>query len=156
MYPHFSLFKSIAYPLAIAGTDVDEIKKRVNDIAEEFGISSILSRKPRQVSIGQAQRAALARALVKRPTICLFDEPLSNVDPNNRTEIRLYIKNAMYRFNCTAIYVTHDLTEATAIGDYIYLLDEGTIVASGKPKEILFSKNPKVREFFDSLKNETF
>ena len=155
LYPHFDLFKSISYPLVINGTDIDEIRKRVKEISEDFSIAPILSRKPRQISVGQAQRAVLARALIKRPSICLLDEPLSNVDAVNRQEIRLYLKNALAKYNCTTIYVTHDLTEATAIGDYIYLLDDGQIVASGEAKEILFSKNKKVKEFFDSLKNET-
>ena len=155
LYPHFDLFKSITYPLVINGTDIDEIRKRVKEISEDFNIAPILSRKPKQVSVGQAQRAVLARALIKRPSICLLDEPLSNVDPVNRQEIRIYLKNALSKYGCITIYVTHDLTEATAIGDYIYLLDEGHIVAHGKTKEILFSENKVVRDFFDSLKNET-
>lgn len=155
LYPHFDLFKSITYPLVINETDIDEIRKRVKEISEDFNIAPILSRKPKQVSVGQAQRAVLARALIKRPPICLLDEPLSNVDPVNRQEIRIYLKNALSKYGCTTIYVTHDLTEATAIGDYIYLLDEGHIVAHGNTKEILFSENKVVRDFFDSLKNET-
>lgn len=155
LYPHFSLFKSISYPLMINGTDIDEIRARVDKISEDLGIQAILSRKPKQVSIGQAQRAALARALIKRPTICLFDEPLSNVDAANRQEIRYYLKKVLDKYNCTAIYVTHDLKEATAIGDYLYLLDETGIVAQGTPNDMLFSKNRKVMEFFESLKNET-
>lgn len=156
LYPHFDLFTSISYPLKINGTDIDEIRYRVKEIAEDLGISEILSRKPKQISIGQAQRAALARALIKKPSICLFDEPLSNIDPLTRQDLRFYIKKVLEKYSCTAIYVTHDLTEATSIGDYIYLLDEnGVFVASGTVNDILFSKNPKVREFFDSLKNET-
>lgn len=156
LFPHFSIFKSIAHPLIINGTEVEEIRRRVEEISKQLDISNILSRKPKQISIGQAQRAALARALIKRPNICLFDEPLSNVDATNRQEIRSYIKKMVEQFNCTAIYVTHDLKEATALADYIHLLDETGFVASGTPNDILFSKNHKVREFFDSLKDETF
>lgn len=155
LYPHFALFKSISYPLVIAGVDIDEIRKRVNEISEDFSIKEILSRKPKQISIGQAQRAALARALIKRPTLCLFDEPLSNVDSQNRENIRHHLKDILKKYHCTSIYVTHDLLEATSLADQIYLLDEEGIIASGKPNEIIFDKNPKVREFFDSLKNET-
>ena len=155
LYPHFTLFKSITYPLVINGTDIEEIRYRVDEIASDFGIKDILSRKPKQVSIGQAQRAALARALIKRPTVCLFDEPLSNLDALNRQEIRRYLKDNLKKYNCTAIYVTHDLTEATSLADYIYLLDEEGFVASGTVNDILYSKNIKVREFFDSLKDET-
>ena len=156
LYPHYDIFTSIAYPLKINGTGVDEIRKRVNEIAKELGIAEVLSRKPKQISIGQAQRASLARALIKRPTICLLDEPLSNVDYTNRQEIRYYLKKILNKYNITSIYVTHDLKEATAVADYIYLLDEGKFVAYGTVEDILFSKNPKVREFFESLKDETF
>lgn len=156
LYPHFDLFTSISYPLKINGTDIDEIRKRVDEIATDLGIKNYLSRKPKQISIGEAQRAVLARALIKRPNIILFDEPLSNLDALNRTEIRFYIKKALEKYSATAIYVTHDLTEATSIADYIYLLDEGKIVDSGTVNDILFSKNKKVQEFFESLKNETF
>lgn len=154
LYPHFDLFKSISYPLRYSGANPDEIRERVYKIAEEFGIREILSRKPGQISIGQAQRAALARALVKRPDVCLLDEPLSNVDEEKRSEIRIYLRNAMRRYGITVIYVTHDLKEATAMGDDISLLDEGKIIAQGKPKEMLYSKNPKVQEFFESIKHE--
>ena len=155
LYPHFSIFKSISYPLAINNTPVDEIRKRVYQISEEFGIRPILSRKPRQISIGQAQRAVLARALIKRPTICLLDEPLSNIDYVNRQELRHFIKETMHKYGCTVIYVTHDLTEATSIADYIYLLDEGQINIKGTPQEIIKSKDPKIKEFFEGLKDET-
>ena len=156
LYPHYDLFHSISCPLVINGTDIDEIRKRTYEISEEFGIRDILSRKPKQVSIGQAQRATLARAMIKRPTICLLDEPLSNVDQQNRQELRLFIKKAMIKNGTTAIYVTHDLEEATAIGDYLYLLDEGQIIIKGTVNDVLFSKNSKVKEFFESLKNEAF
>jgi ABC-type sugar transport system ATPase subunit len=156
LYPHYDLFHSISYPLIINGTDIDEIRKRTYEISEEFGIRDILSRKPKQVSIGQAQRATLARAMIKRPTICLLDEPLSNVDQQNRQELRLFIKKTMIKNGTTAIYVTHDLEEATAIGDYLYLLDEGQIIIKGTVNDVLFSKNSKVKEFFESLKNEAF
>ena len=156
LYPHFNLSKLISYPLVLNGTDIDEIRRRVDEISKEFGINHLLSRKVKQISVGQAQRAALARALIKRPSICLLDEPLSNVDAANRQELRVFIKEMINKYDCTAIYVTHDLLEATAIADTIYLLDDGNIIASGTAEEILFSENEKVKEFFESLKNETF
>ena len=156
LYPHFNLFKLISYPLVLNGTNIDEIRRRVDEISKDFGINHLLSRKVKQISVGQAQRAALARALIKRPSICLLDEPLSNVDASSRQELRLFIKETINKYDCTAIYVTHDLLEATSVADYIYLLDDGKIIASGDAKELLFSEDKRVKDFFESLKNETF
>ncbi|MBQ7995534.1 MAG: ATP-binding cassette domain-containing protein [Bacilli bacterium] len=155
LFPHFSLFKSISYPLLISGTDADEIRRRTDEICEVLGIKELLSRKPKQVSLGEEQRAAIARALIKRPPICLFDEPLSNVDESSRAKIRAKIRDMIHEYNCTAIYVTHDLSEATSIADYIYLLGKGGFIAKGTAKEMVESNKSEVKEFFDTLKNET-
>lgn len=156
LYPHFDLFTSIAYPLRASGVGVEEIKARVFEIANTLKIEKYLSRKPRQVSLGQLQRASIARALVKRPLVCLFDEPFSNIDEETKSEIRFYLKDALKQFGCTTIFVTHDLKEATALADYIYLLEEGKIIASGTVTEILDSEKVEVKEFFETLKDETF
>ncbi len=156
LYPHFDLFTSIAYPLKSTGVNFEEIKTRVFEIAKILKIDMYLSRKPKQVSIGQAQRASIARAIVKRPQVCLFDEPFSNIDEETKSEIRFYLRDALRQFGCTTIFVTHDLKEATALGDYIYLLENGKIIASGTTEEILESDSKEVKDFFETLKDETF
>ena len=155
LYPHFDLFTSISFPLKTMGLSPSEIKKRVYEVANIFKIENILSRKPKQVSLGQAQRAAIARAIVKRPQVCLFDESFCNIDEETKAEIRLYLKKALHEFGSTTIFVTHDLKEATSFGDYIYLLNDGKIIEKGTVNDILYSNNPEVKEFFDTLKNET-
>ncbi|MCQ2742539.1 MAG: ATP-binding cassette domain-containing protein [Bacilli bacterium] len=154
VYPHFDLFTSIAYPLRIAGASGDESRKRVHEIAKELGIDNILSRKPRQVSVGQVQRAALARALIKRPNIILFDEPLSNVDEKTRREIVLLIKETVHKFGMTAIYVCHDVGEATSLADKIHVMDKGRFVVSGDPLELMKSEDAKVASLFEDIRDE--
>ncbi len=148
IYPHISIFESIAFPLKNAHCSIKEIRSRVYEVSDELGIRDILTRKPSQISGGQAQRAALARAIVKRSNILLFDEPLSNVDEQNRSAFRQLIKDKVHKYNATAIYVTHDLIEAINIADEIYLMKDGKFVFSGTPKEVLSSDNKDVKEFF--------
>lgn len=156
LYPHLNIFNSIAFPLKTLGVPPEEIKRRVYEICDVLKISDYLSRKPKQLSVGQVQRAAIARAVIKRPQICLMDEPFSNIDEETKTEIRLYLKNKLHELGVTTIYVTHDLKEATSFADYIYLLNDGKIIFKGTVNEVLESKNIEVKEFFETLKNETF
>lgn len=150
MYPHMTIFDSIAYPLKLVGAGRDEIKARVFDISEKLGITDILSRKPKQISIGEIQRACIARALVKRPDVCLFDEPLSNVDGKARDEIRLLLKNSLRAIGSTVIYVTHSLNEATSIGDGIYFLEEGRFVHQCKPRDVIKTDNKIIKDYLES------
>lgn len=145
LYPTMSVFENIAFPLKILKTDRDEIVERVNEIAKRLGIQHILSRRPRQISIGQQQRVAIARALVKRPSVCLFDEPLSNLDPELRYETRRFLKELFEGQNITVIYVTHELEEALSLSDKIYYLDEGVISYVGTPEEIMESDNELIK-----------
>ena len=146
LYPHLTIFDNIAFPLKLNGASREEIIKTVNNIALELDLTHCLTRKPRHLSGGQQQRVALARAMVKSPSIYLFDEPLSNVDPLFRTEERHYIKKTIKKYGATAIYVTHDLQEAWSIADKIFVMDKGKIVLEGTPEEILSSDNPKALE----------
>ena len=154
LYPHWDLFKIIAYPLKIMGVAIDEIRERVQAIAKELDIEDILSRKPKQISIGQAQRVALARAFIKRPSVILLDEPLSNIDLEHRFIFKNYIKTLIKNYGSTAIYVTHDLKEATSLGDYIYLLDDGKIIFKDTPTGLLESLDPRVKEFIKTLPHD--
>lgn len=141
LYPNMTIFDNIAMPLKVAGADRLEVITRVNEIAEKLDLSACLTRKPKHISGGQQQRAALARAMVKQPTVCLFDEPLSNVDPTLRTEIRHLIRKTCKEYRSTVIYVTHDFFEAMALADCIYVMNQGKIVCSGTPAEIYNSTN---------------
>ena len=141
LYPHLSVFENVAYPLIVAKVPPKEIKERVNDILNKLNISLLASRKPKQLSGGQQQRVAIARALVKNPEVILFDEPLSNIDKNLKTDLMIEFMNIQKQFGITFIYVTHNLGEATAMGDNIVIINNGTIVETGVKKDLLLDKN---------------
>ena len=149
LYPHKTIFDNIAFPLKVKKVPVEEIKKRVYDLAELFELKACLSRKPRQISGGQQQRVALARALIKEPSICLLDEPLSNVDQKFRAQSRVFLKNALKRLGSTVVYVTHNVFEAMNLADYLIVLDKGKIVVSGTTDKVYNSGN----SVFESLKS---
>ena len=135
LYPHMTIFENIAFPLTNIGAPRQEIIERVSEIAEILDLTHCLTRKPKHLSGGQQQRVALARALVKRPDICLFDEPLSNVDEQFRREARQMIKQTLAKLSCTAVYVTHNVAEAMSLAD-------GKLEISGVPIEVYNSGNP--------------
>ena len=145
LYPNMTIFDNIAFPLRIAGADRKEITERVNEVADKLGLQYCLTRKPRHLSGGQQQRVALARALVKKPDICLLDEPLSNVDAQQRVELRQLIKQAIKSINTTAIYVTHDITEAFALADKLFVINNGKLEICGEPMEVYRSGNEVVK-----------
>ncbi len=147
MYPHMTIFDSIAYPLKLDGAGPQEIKSRVYDIATKLDILPILSRKPKQVSGGQLQRACLARALIKLPKVCLLDEPLSNLDQKTIDSTRLLIRKMLRSVSCTVIYVTHDAYEATSIGENIYIMENGSFVYRGSAMDFATSKDPEIKKY---------
>ncbi len=144
LYPRKTLFENIAYPLRLQEVPVDEIKRRVYEIAKPFDLVAALSRKPDQVSGGQKQKAALARALIKRPALGLFDEPLSNLDKNSRDTIRPIIKKLSGELAMTSLYVTHNIKEALSLGDEILFFDQNGLHSFGKPMDIAKSNDPKI------------
>ena len=150
LYPFMTIFDNIAFPLKAVKASRDEILERVYNIAEKLELTDCLSRKPRHLSIGQQQRVALARALVKRPSICLFDEPFSNLDSITRSESRRFLKNLLKEIGVTVIYVTHDLEEALSIADKIIIIKDKHVEFEGTSEELLLSSN----ELLDYL-NET-
>lgn len=151
LYPNMTIFDNIAFPLKNIKAPSNEIKERVYKIAEELNISMCLSRKPRSLSGGQQQRVALARALVKNPSLCLLDEPLSNLDQETALKARELIKNCIKSRKITTIYVTHDINEATSLGDVIYAMDDGQIIFKGTPEEFMESKDEKVVSLIDKI-----
>lgn len=136
LYPHLSVFKNIAFPLAAQGLAKDAIRERVEWAAGMFGIGGLLHRRPRQLSGGERQRVALARALVREPVVFLLDEPLSNLDAKLRTSARDELRQLQQRIATTTIYVTHDQVEAMGLGDRVAVLNDGKIRQIGTPGEI--------------------
>ena len=151
LYPHLTIFDNIAFPLKARGASKQEIIKIVDEVAEELDIKFLYTRKIKELSGGQQQRVALARAMVKRPDIYLFDEPLSNISSEFRDKERIMIKKTINKYQSTAIYVTHNIKEATALADLIFVLDNGKLVFKGTPKEVLKSDNEFVQELFKEV-----
>lgn len=127
LYPHMTVFENMAFGLKIRKLPKDEIKKRVEEAAKILGIENLLDRKPKQLSGGQRQRVAVGRAIVRKPKVFLFDEPLSNLDAKLRVQMRTEISKLHQRLKATMIYVTHDQTEAMTMGDRIVVLKDGVV-----------------------------
>ncbi len=144
LYPHMTIFDNIAFPLKIAKTDRSIIEERVTDVAEILNIAHLLKARPRELSGGQRQRAAVARAIVRHPSLFLLDEPLSNIDAQLRIHMRNELKSLQRRIKVTTIYVTHDQVEAMTLGDRIAILQDGEIHQVGSP---LFVYNNPINTF---------
>ncbi|BCL62014.1 sugar ABC transporter ATP-binding protein [Desulfomarina profundi] len=136
LYPHMTVFNNMAYGLKLQKLGKDEIKKRVDEAARLLQLSDFLKRKPRQLSGGQRQRVAMGRALVRKPAVFLFDEPLSNLDAKLRHQMRVELKKLHKRLGTTMIYVTHDQVEAMTLADRIVVMNDGNIEQIGTPDEI--------------------
>lgn len=152
LYPQYTVFDNIAFPLKQLGAGRDEIVRRVKEIASLTGLSACLTRNPKHISGGQQQRVAIARALVKQPSVCLMDEPFSNVDEQTSVSMRVWLKSVFRTIGCTVVYVTHDFKEAYAMADALYVMDGGKVVASGTPKAVFESGN----EVVEALKVGSF
>ena len=133
LYPHMTVYKNMAFGLKLRKYPKAEISKRVRDTAEILGISELLERKPKALSGGQRQRVAVGRAIVRKPQVFLFDEPLSNLDAKLRVQMRTEISKLHARLQATMIYVTHDQIEAMTMGDRIAVLKDGIIQQTDDP-----------------------
>ncbi|MGB9664874.1 MAG: ABC transporter ATP-binding protein [Ignavibacteria bacterium] len=127
LYPHMTVFDNMAFGLKIRKLPKDEIKKRVQEAARILEIEHLLDRKPKQLSGGQRQRVAVGRAIVRKPKVFLFDEPLSNLDAKLRVQMRTEISKLHQRLEATMIYVTHDQVEAMTMGDRIVVMKDGVV-----------------------------
>jgi multiple sugar transport system ATP-binding protein len=136
LYPHLSVFDNMAFGLRRRGCPKDEIARRVAWAAELLGLDGLLRRKPHTLSGGQRQRVALGRAVVRRPKLFLFDEPLSNLDAQLRTDTRAELKRLHQKLATTTVYVTHDQEEAMTLGQRIVVLRGGRIQQCGTPLEV--------------------
>ncbi|MCZ4254255.1 sn-glycerol-3-phosphate ABC transporter ATP-binding protein UgpC [Sulfitobacter sp. G21635-S1] len=136
LYPHMSVFDNMAYGLKIAGTPKAEIAERVNEAAGLLQLGDYLDRRPRELSGGQRQRVAMGRAIVRKPSVFLFDEPLSNLDAKLRVQMRLEIKQLQRRLGVTSLYVTHDQVEAMTLADRMIVMNAGRADQIGAPLEV--------------------
>lgn len=139
LLPHYNIFDNVAYGLKLRKVPEKEIKERVTKILELVELSGMESRMTNQLSGGQQQRVALARALVIEPSVLLFDEPLSNLDAKLRVSMRTEIRRIQQEVGITAVYVTHDQSEAMALSDKIIVMSKGKVAQMGTPKEIYYN-----------------
>ncbi|MBU1306851.1 MAG: ATP-binding cassette domain-containing protein, partial [Alphaproteobacteria bacterium] len=136
LYPHMSVADNIGFGLKLSGLPKDEVAKRVADAAAILQLDKLLDRKPRQLSGGQRQRVAIGRAIVRKPKVFLFDEPLSNLDAALRAQMRVELAELHSRIGATMVYVTHDQVEAMTMADRIVVLNGGRIEQAGAPMDL--------------------
>ncbi|AVX05756.1 lactose transport ATP-binding protein LacK [Maritalea myrionectae] len=148
IYPHMSVRKNIGFGLHTSKMSKPEKEKRIDEVAAILSMTDLLERKPSQLSGGQRQRVAIGRAMVRNPAVFLFDEPLSNLDAQLRTQMRLEIKKLHQRVGTTIIFVTHDQVEAMTLADRIVIMKDGHIQQVGTPSEVFQKpKNMFVAQF---------
>ncbi len=136
LYPHMTVFENMAFGLKLRRYPKSEIKRRVDEAAEILGIKKLLDRRPKELSGGERQRVAVGRAIVRKPLVFLFDEPLSNLDAKMRIQMRTEIHKLRMRLQTTFIYVTHDQVEAMTMGDRIVVMKDGKIQQYADPVTI--------------------
>lgn len=136
LYPHMSVYDNMAFSLRMAKEGKEAIDKKVHQAADILELTPYLHRKPSELSGGQRQRVAMGRAIVRKPAVFLFDEPLSNLDAQLRTQMRMELKKLHLKMQTTTIYVTHDQVEAMTLADKIVILKDGYIQQVGSPIEV--------------------
>ena len=143
LLPRLNLMENVEVPLVYAGVSRAERHARAREVLEQVGLGDKLKNRPNQLSGGQQQRVALARALVIEPSVLLFDEPLSNLDAKLRVTMRTEIRKIQQKVGITAIYVTHDQSEAMSISDKIIIMSKGKVEQIGTPREIYYHPNSR-------------
>ncbi|ATI41170.1 hypothetical protein CBW24_03555 [Pacificitalea manganoxidans] len=136
LYPHKTVFDNMAMALKLQKVDAAEIRDRVGRTAEMLGLTDYLNRKPAALSGGQRQRVAIGRAIVRTPSVFLFDEPLSNLDAKLRVKMRMELQELHARLGATSVYVTHDQVEAMTLADRIVIMNGGVVAQVGTPREV--------------------
>jgi len=136
LYPHLSVHDNIAFALEVRGVADAEVERRVAEAAARLGLSALLERRPAELSAGERQRTALARAIVRQPAVFLLDEPLSSIDASLRSELRTDLVALHRALGATIVYVTHDQVEAMTMGQRIAVLHEGRLRQLGTPGEV--------------------
>lgn len=166
LYPHLSVRENIGFPLRATQTPKRRVKVRVDEVANSLGLSHLLARKPKDLSGGQQQRVAIGRAIIRQPSVFLFDEPLSNLDAKLRVEMRTELLQLQRRLGTTSLYVTHDQEEAMTLSDRIVVMRDGHIAQQGRPQEVYdqpnsifvaaFVGSPKMNLIDGVIANEVF
>ena len=136
LYPHMTVRQNLEFGLKVRGIARPQIDQRVKEAAQLLDISGLLERKPRELSGGQRQRVAVGRAIVRKPAVFLFDEPLSNLDAKLRVQMRAELSKLQQRLRTTTIYVTHDQVEAMTMGHRVAVLKQGRLQQVGEPLEV--------------------
>ncbi len=136
LFPHLSVAENILFGLKVRGVSASEQATRLKRVAGLLGLAKLLERKPSQISGGQQQRVALGRAIIAEASVCLMDEPLSNLDAQLRHDMRREIRGLQQELGITMVYVTHDQTEAMSMADQVVLMQEGRIVQDASPAEL--------------------
>jgi multiple sugar transport system ATP-binding protein len=136
LFPHFDARRNIGFGLSARGVKRDEVERRVHAAAELVGVAELLHRRPHELSGGERQGVALARALAREPDVFLLDEPLSNLDAQLRTRTRAELKRLHGELGRTMVYVTHDQVEALTLGDRIAVLERGAVAQVGTPDDV--------------------
>jgi iron(III) transport system ATP-binding protein len=149
IWPHMTVFENVAFPLVMARLARPEIGQRVADILALTGLDGLAERGASYLSGGQMQRVALARSLVMRPSVLLFDEPLSNLDARLRDHLRVRLREIQTQLKITSVYVTHDQREALALADQIAVMQAGSILQIGDPVSVYTA--PKTSTIADFL-----
>ncbi len=148
LFPHMTIFDNVAYGLKLRNAPKSEVAAKVADACRMVNLVGVEKRFPGELSGGQQQRVALARALVLKPEIILFDEPLSNLDAKLRIQTRTEIKRVQQNMGITALYVTHDQSEALSLSDKIVIMNHGKIAQAGAPEDVYNNPNsPFVSDF---------
>lgn len=136
LYPHLSVADNIGFPLEMRNVPKAERTEKVREVGRILGLEDMLTRKPRHLSGGQRQRVAMGRAIVRRPSVFLMDEPLSNLDAKLRVQMRAEVLRVQRRLSVATLYVTHDQTEAMTMGDRVVVMNGGVLQQSGSPQEL--------------------
>jgi multiple sugar transport system ATP-binding protein len=153
LYPHMTVAENMGFGLRMSGTSKSDTAKLVNETAERLQLTPLLQRYPKQLSGGQRQRVAIGRAIVRRPKVFLFDEPLSNLDASLRVQMRIELAKLHADLKTTMIYVTHDQTEAMTLGNRIAVFNQGRIEQVGAPMDLYRAPvNTFVAQFLGSPK----
>ena len=148
LWPHMTVFETVAYPLKLRGIRGSEAERKVAQVLGVVGLSGLESRPAPVLSGGQQQRVALARALVFSPHVLLLDEPLSNLDAQLREEMRRELRSLQQRLKINVLFVTHDQVEALSLSDRIAIMKSGQVEQVGTPEEVYYKPTtPFVRDF---------